>query len=72
MRSISCAIRSVSSGGTRTAAFPPTSGSDAAVDVMTGVPQAMASSTGRPKPYKLGNANSRAALYQSGNSSSGT
>ena len=58
---------------TRTAALPPTSGSDAAVDVITGVPQAIASRTGRPKPsYRLGNAKSRAALYQSGNSSSGT
>src|SRR5207245_11205864 len=40
----------VSSGSTRMAARPATSGSAERLDVTTGVPAAMASSTGMPKP----------------------
>ncbi len=49
-RTMACARASVSSGSTRTAASPTTSGSDEVFDVITGVPQAMASSAVRPKP----------------------
>ena len=34
------------------AASPPTSGSEELLEVITGVPQAMASSTGKPKPSR--------------------
>ena len=37
-------------GSTSTAASPTTSGSDDTFEVTTGVPQAIASSGGRPKP----------------------
>ena len=44
------AIASTSSGSTRTAAPPATSSIAVPDDVTTGVPDAIASSTGRPKP----------------------
>src|SRR5690606_11352376 len=49
-RSIAAASASTSRGSTSSAASPATSGSDDVSDVITGAPQAMASSTGRPKP----------------------
>src|SRR5207249_4690304 len=44
MRAIACAMAAESSGLTINAASPTTSGSDDVFDVITGVPQAMASS----------------------------
>src|SRR3989339_752571 len=46
--SIAAAKASVLSGSTSTAAFPATSGRDAALEQITGVPQAKASKTGKP------------------------
>ena len=47
------------------AASPETSGRDDVFDVTTGVPHAMASSTGSPKPsYRLGNTKALALLYK--------
>jgi len=40
------------SGSTIRAAFPTTSGKDVLFEVTTGTPQAKASSTGKPNPYK--------------------
>ena len=44
------AISNTFSGFTSMAASPTTSGSELTLDVTTGVPHAMASSGGRPKP----------------------
>ncbi len=52
---MAAAMPGPSSGSTRTAASPPTSGREDAVVVITGEPHRMASSTGRPKPsYREG------------------
>src|SRR5450432_38991 len=54
-RRIASAMDSALFGSTRSAADPTTSDRDVPLDVMTGVPQAMASAGGRPKPsYKDG------------------
>ena len=56
------AISKTFSGFTITAASPTTSGNELTFEVTTGVPHAIASSGGRPKPsYNEGNANSSAA-----------
>src|SRR5262245_20775820 len=47
---IPAAIEDTSSGSTRTAAPPATSAIAVSADVTTGVPQAIASSTGSPNP----------------------
>ncbi len=50
-----------SPGSTRTAASPQASSSDGWVDATTGVPQAMASTIGMPKPSNMeGKANTEA------------
>ena len=60
-RAIPCAIASSEYGSTSRAPSPTTSGSDEMREVTTGVPQAMASSGGRPKPsYSEGKANTAA------------
>src|SRR5207253_10657936 len=60
----SSAIASGLYGSTRTAALPATSGSDDTFDVTTGVPLAIASSGGSPKPsYSDGNTNTPARRY---------
>src|SRR5699024_8219275 len=53
------------------AASPTTSGNEDELEHITGVPQAIDSKTGIPKPsYKDGNINKSAKLYKSTNSSS--
>src|ERR1051325_1407758 len=47
---IASAISSASSGSTRKAASPATSGMDEIFDVITGQPQVIASRIGKPKP----------------------
>ncbi len=65
--------RLTSSGSIRQLAPAAISASDDPLDVSTGVPHAIASTTGRPKPsYSDGNASTRARLYSAGKSSSGT
>ena len=49
-RAIASAIAPAFIGSMSSAASPTTSGSDDTFDVMTGVPAAIASSGGRPKP----------------------
>ena len=50
IRTIARASASTSYGSTSSAASPATSGSDETFEVMTGVPQAIASSRGEPEP----------------------
>ena len=53
-------------------ASPTTSGREEVFEAMTGVPQAIASSGGRPKPsYKEGKTKSSAALWRAGRPASG-
>jgi len=60
-REIPWAIASSLYGSTSSAPSPTTSGSDEMREVTTGVPQAMASSGGRPKPsYNEGKAKTEA------------
>src|SRR5215470_5151407 len=65
-------IELTSYGSTRTAASPATSGRDDTLDVTTGVPLAMASSGGSPKPsYSDGKTNTAASRYSAASVSSG-
>ena len=63
--------RAMSAGSIKSAASPATSGSAETFEQITGVPQAIASSTGRPKPSnRLGKTKTSAAPYSAGRSSS--
>lgn len=63
----------VSRMSTSTPASPTTSGSDELLPVMTGAPQAIASSGGMPKPSNNdGNTNALHPEYSAGKSSVGT
>ncbi|CPR42858.1 Uncharacterised protein [Salmonella enterica subsp. enterica serovar Bovismorbificans] len=66
-------IASSERGSTRIAASPATSGNDEVREVNTGIPQAMPSTTGNPKPsYKEGKTNPNEPLYNDGKSFSDT
>ena len=59
--SIPTEIWSTESGSTNIAASPATSGSEVVLEVITGVPHAIDSTTGKPKPsYRDGNTSAKA------------